>query len=99
MMGGRMFEPETKFVKSEDPIVSVVDDEIVMLSLREGAYFSFNGVASEIWNLLDAPKSIGEICRTLSAHYRVDETTVSREVGAFLASIVDRGLARRLEAP
>lgn len=91
-----MLEAEATFVRSDEPIVSLVDNEVVMLSVRESAYFSFNEVASDIWGLLATPIRFDAICRDLASRYEVEEATLAAEVSAFLLSLLDRGLASRI---
>jgi Coenzyme PQQ synthesis protein D (PqqD) len=92
-----MMDRFVTFVQNREPIASVVDGEIVMLSVRAGAYFSLNSVASEIWSMLETPHSIDEICRALRAVYAIDKETAAIQVSAFLDSIATRGLIERLE--
>src|SRR5215208_1907804 len=94
-----MISVQTIVVQDKEPVATTVDEEVVMLSVRAGAYFGLNGVGSEIWNLLAEPRRVGEICETLSSRYETDEHTLLRDVTWFLESLVERGLVRVIDAP
>ena len=93
-----MIVQSTQFVQSNEPIASTIDDEVVMLSVAAGAYFSLNGVGSDIWNLIRTRRRFDEICNALSNQYAVDNSTLTRDVASFLESLAQRGLAQRIES-
>lgn len=92
-----MISPDTLLVQDSEPIPATVDDEVVMLSVRAGAYFSLNGVGSEIWNLLREPRSVGDVHQSLASLYDVDDQTLRRDVDSFLQAMLERGLLRIVE--
>ena len=85
-------------VQDSEPIATTVDDEIVMLSVRAGAYFGLNGVGTEIWNMLREPRRLGDLCRDLSQHYEADMDALTRDVTVFLQALIARGLVRVVDA-
>ena len=89
-----MITMETIVAQDREPVAATVDDEVVMLSIRAGAYFGLNGVGSEIWNLLREPQRVGDLCRVLTALYEVDEPTLRDDVLRFLRDLHGRGLLR-----
>jgi hypothetical protein len=70
-----------------------LDGRVVVLSLRAGAYVTFNGVASEIWHMLSEPRRVGEIFDALSQSHDVDDTALSRDVLPFLQQLIEKKLA------
>ena len=92
-----MIPIDAVFIRDSEPVATVVKEEVVMLSLRAGAYFGLNPVGSEIWNLLSKPRRFGEICGILSEIYDVDADTALRETGGFLEALLARGLVRRVD--
>ncbi|MET0277356.1 MAG: PqqD family protein [Pseudorhodoplanes sp.] len=75
-----------------------LDGQIVVLNVRAGAYVGFNEVASEIWQLISEPCRVGEIFDTLSQSHDVDLATLSRDVMPFLQNLIDRRLAKQVDA-
>ena len=92
-----MISADTVVVRDSEPIDTTVDDEVVMLSVRAGAYFGLNGVGSEIWSMLAEPRRVGDLCAALASLYAVDEPTLFRDVSQFLQALVARGLVRIVE--
>ncbi len=73
-----------RYQQNKDNISSKIQDEIVMVNIILGKYFSMNPVASSIWDAIEKPQSIGEICQTLMEEYDIDEATCTQEVSGFL---------------
>lgn len=89
-----MFASDAVVVQDSEPIAATVDDEVVMLSVRAGAYFGLNGVGTEVWNMLREPRRVGDLCHELSQRYEADVDTLTRDVTLFLQALIERGLVR-----
>jgi hypothetical protein len=89
-----MIRSDTVVVQDEEPIATTVDDEVVMLSVRCGAYFGLNGVGSDIWAMLREPRRLADVLASLAERYDVDAPTLEREVTGFIAALHARGLVR-----
>ena len=85
---------ESVLVQDNEPAGADLNGGSVLLSLRAGAYFSFNPIASEIWQMLAEPSRVGQIFASLSDGYSVDAQTVAHDVTPFLQSLVDHRLVR-----
>ena len=59
-------------VQDKEPTAADLDGGAVVLSVRAGAYFGFNQVASEIWTMLAEPCRVGQIFDSLSERHDVD---------------------------
>ena len=89
---------DTVLVRDREPMPTTVDDEVVVLSVRAGAYFGFNRIGSEIWNMLSEPRRVGEIFDTLAQSHEVDRDTMTRDVTQFLQTLIERRLVRVVES-
>jgi hypothetical protein len=78
---------DARLVRSEEPLTAVVDSETVMLSPDQGEYFALDAIGTRIWELLEEPRSIDEICVTLCAEYEVDPETCRRDVTALTGEL------------
>jgi hypothetical protein len=68
---------------------------IVPVSSRVGdldAIYTLNGVGSDIWSLLESPKSIDDIVTALCDEYDASRESISRDVHEFLAELETNGL-------
>jgi hypothetical protein len=50
-------------------------------------------VGSEIWNAIEKPRRVDELCNALLQEFEIDVDTCRREVLVFLNDLVERGLA------
>jgi Coenzyme PQQ synthesis protein D (PqqD) len=85
---------DSVIVQNSEPIASRVGNEVVLISMRADTLFGLGTVGSEIWNLIQAPRRVGDICAALVRDFDVDAATCEREVLDFLESLVARELAR-----
>lgn len=86
------FAPSTPLVRSPDIIASEVDGELVLISIEDGKYFGLNAVGSEIWRLLEAPRSTEDLVSALKDHFDGDGETVEREAIAFIDQLAAQSL-------
>jgi Coenzyme PQQ synthesis protein D (PqqD) len=84
-------------IRDREPTEAAFDEGVVVLSVRAGAYFAFNGVATEIWSMLTKPCRVGEIFEHLSEHHDVDDKTLTRDVTPFLQTLVEQRLVRVID--
>jgi hypothetical protein len=67
-------------------------DELVMLDVNRGAYYGLDEIASYIWEQLEAPRQVADLCRHLLEVYEVERQTCQRDVLELLESLHDKGL-------
>jgi len=77
---------------SSDHIAAPVDNEIVILSIKRGAYYGLNDVGSDIWQRLAAPVRVDALCDLLAEKYNADRATIERDVLALLEKLMAEGL-------
>lgn len=75
------------------------EEAAVMLDVERGEYFGVQEVGKAVWEQLEQPTTLAEICATLEEQYEVDGATCRREVEAFLAELRDEGLIDVEDAP
>jgi hypothetical protein len=85
---------ESILVQDNETVGADLDGGSALLSLRAGAYYSLNPIASEIWQMLAEPSRVGQIFASLSDGYSVDTQTVAHDVTPFLQSLVNHRLVR-----
>jgi hypothetical protein len=88
---------ESILVQDSEPVGADLDGGSVLLSLRAGAYFSLNPIASEIWRMLAEPCRVGQIIASLSDGHDADAQTVAGDVTPFLQTLVDHRLVRVID--
>ncbi len=85
-------DENTRLVRREELLEADVNGEIVALHIERGQCYGLNAVASEIWRMLQEPKSVSEICTALRDDYDIDETTCREEVVDLLSDLQQEGL-------
>ena len=87
----------TKYARNNKTISGRLHDELIMMDLDQGKYFSLNPVATRIWDLLEQPEAIEELCNLLLDEYMVDVAECYRDVEQHLNEMVKLGLVLRAE--
>ena len=85
-----------RVVRCQELLQADVNGEIVALNVEQGQCYGLNSVASEIWRMLEEPKSIDEICVKLTEDYDVDAAICRSEVLTLLSQLEDEGLIKQL---
>ncbi len=71
---------------------SMIDDEVVMLSLKNGEYYALNSVASRIWVIIEECKAVKEVTAVMMEEFEVDEETCLRDTLECLYDFREKGL-------
>lgn len=66
--------------------------ESVMLDIDRGRYFGLQDVGKVVWEQLDTPATLDDLCRHLVTRFEVDIDTCRRDIGAFLEQLLAHGL-------
>jgi len=82
----------TRYIRNSKTISGRLLDEMVMMDLDQGKYFSLNQSATAIWELLEKPLSQDELCAMLMEDYDVEKAQCSKEVREHLDEMINLGL-------
>jgi hypothetical protein len=86
-----------KYNRKQDVLAAGLHDEIVMMDIEKGKYFTLNPVGTVIWNLLESPKSLEELCVELIKEFEVEPQTCLEETSAYLENLLKLGLIEKAE--
>jgi hypothetical protein len=75
-------------------LTTVVDGELIGMSVEQGACYGLNGVGTRIWELLAEPRSIASLCEQLTGEYEVDAHQCLGEVLALVEELRAEGLVK-----
>ena len=76
-------------------IETLVDDEIVIVSLDQGSFFSLKDTGRAIWEKIDGNRSRDAILAELQAEYDAPQDVLERDLDSFLDEITAAGFVRR----
>lgn len=83
---------DTIVKKNDDIFTGKIDDEMVAMSIENGKYYQLNKTGSRILDLLDTPRSIGELCETMQGHYSVDGGVCREDILEFMQEMAKLNL-------
>ena len=66
--------------------------EAIVLNMKSGVYFGMDQVAALIWNLIEKPRTVGEIRDAIMQEYEVDSDTCEQDLRSFLDHLQSAGL-------
>jgi hypothetical protein len=96
MIGGRdMPVPlplDASVVASDRQLSTTLADEVIILGLNDSMYYGLSGAGARIWELLQTPRTIGEIAQTITAEFEADRARVEADLASLLADLQVRGL-------
>lgn len=69
-----------------------IDDEIVVMRLDNGEFFSLSGTAAATWRLIDGTRDRAALLADLATDYDTDEQAIGEDVDNFLAQLEGHGL-------
>ncbi|AXE20520.1 PqqD family protein [Runella rosea] len=81
-----------KFIRKNETISGQLNDDLVMVDIEKGSYFSLNSVATRIWELLENPLSPESLYDALLAEYDVTPEQCRTEVNEYLEKMKELGL-------
>jgi hypothetical protein len=68
------------------------DTETVMLDIERGTYFGVQEVGKAIWDHLEHPTTVDDLCSHLMDEFEVDRDTCLEQVQAFLGDLLEHRL-------
>lgn len=74
----------TVISRSASVLFNDFDDGLMMMDIDSGNYFDIDSVGASVWAMLETPKTIDQICRTLTAEYDVDLETCRQQTSDFI---------------
>jgi hypothetical protein len=82
--------PESIVTADQALVACEIQGEVVILSMRDGAYYGLDPVASRVWQLLQTPHSVRAICEQLLVEYDgVTREECTADVLAVLGRLVE----------
>jgi hypothetical protein len=76
-------------------LAAQVGDELVMMSAETGVYLGLNSVGARVWEMIETPAELAQICAALTQEFDVSPEACRSEVEAFLAELEQQGAITR----
>lgn len=76
---------------------SDLGEEIALLDPLKNTYFTLNATGAVIWNALQTPASLAQVCQAVADEYDIDPAICAEDVKQVLADLRAMGLL--MDAP
>ena len=73
-------------------IESQLDTEMIGLHIDSGSFYGFNPTAARVWELIEQPRPLSDLCNALTAEFDVDAITCEADLRLLLADMAKDGL-------
>lgn len=87
-------EATTRVTRTEGIMTAPVDTEIVLLNMKGNNYISLDAIGRRIWELLETPASVADLCRQLGTEFEGTDEEIAADVVSFLTELEQEGLVR-----
>lgn len=84
-------------VAAPDQVSTRLEDEVLILSLRSGGYYSLQNVGARIWELVEVPRTIADVRDEIVLQYGAPLDVVEADVLELCQHLVDLGLVDFVE--
>ena len=82
----------TTVVRAENLLATDLDDETILMSIEQGAYYGMEQTARRIWELIATPHTVADLCRQLAEEYQVEPEVCRKDLLPFLEELRSEGL-------
>ncbi|TYL38892.1 PqqD family protein [Natronococcus pandeyae] len=80
-----------------DHVSTELEGEQVILQLETGTYYGVDGIGPFVWERLQEPITIDELCRSVVVEYDVDRRRVETDLEALLVDLEKARLIERTD--
>jgi len=87
-------ELSSTVVRLEGLMSAEIDQDIVILGLVSNNYIALDEIGRSIWDLLEIPRTVDEMCGLLSQKYAGEVEQIQTDTLLFLAELEKEGLVR-----
>ena len=87
----------TAVVASNSCLSSKLEGETVILHTDADTYYGLNEVGTYVWDLLQQPRTVEELCHAVASEYDVTCDECRDDIHALVAELLEYGLVRRAD--
>lgn len=89
----------TSIVATDRQLSTTFGDEVIILGLDDNMYFGLSDTGARVWQLVQSPRTAGEIVETIVGEYEVDRQRAQADLEALLGDLLSRGLIAIAQPP
>ncbi|TRZ90243.1 PqqD family protein [bacterium] len=84
--------------RTENLASSAIDTDLVILNLQRNNYIALDAIGRRIWELLEAPRRVEDLCRQLGREFNGPPEQISADVVRFLNELEQESMIHAVEA-
>jgi hypothetical protein len=84
--------PTTSIVATRAQVSADLGDEVAILGVASGQYYTVRDVAARIWALVQEPVTVAAVVATLEAEYEVAGDRLGADVERYVEKLLEAGL-------
>ncbi len=88
----RQISDGSTLVATQNQVSSELGKEFVILNLNSGAYFGLEDVGARVWSLLQEPRTLSAIQKTIVDEYAVDPQQCNQDLRTLVGKLIEAGL-------
>jgi len=89
--------PSSVIRRNPNQVFSEVDDEVVMLSIKNSEYYNLNEIGSIIWRQLKESTSLTKLISELTLEFEVSENECRTDVLPFINELLELEIIEMLD--
>ena len=86
--------PASQLVRNLEIISTKIDDETVMMDTNFEHYFGIKEVGARIWEILEHPTTLDELCEKLISEFDVSGEQCKQDILPFLTDLAEHEMVR-----
>jgi hypothetical protein len=88
--------PPTEQIQVNRPAIidETIDNEVVVVDMHRGSYYSIRGAGVDIWQVLTEPTTVDDVVTRIATHFGRSEADVAATVQSFVSELDGHGLLR-----
>jgi len=83
---------ETIVTRTQEILFDRIGQEVVMINLEAGRYFAMDEIAAEIWERIETPARVANLCAALVDKYDVTQAICQQDAFVFLGRLAEKNL-------
>jgi hypothetical protein len=80
---------DTVISASPDQVACDLDEEIVILNLKDGVYYGLNPIAARVWRIVQEPRKVEEIRDMLLWEFDVDKEQCTQDLIELIGQLME----------
>ena len=89
-----MLDSSVVVKKSDTQVSCILNGEVAILNLDRALYFGLTDVAAHIWESLQEPRTLADVCEDVMMQFDVAPEVCRADVSRFIVSMREAGLVQ-----